>query len=158
MNAEKKDLPPLLLFSLTASYRLHTVLLWAPRPLCSAEKCPTVPPRGAQEKHAAVQVSAGVQQFLCSSCWSEMKLSVEQLDNEFKQFPTQRARQKWQQGRLLGGEEGPHRFLSSYRCFHNPKCLCMKHKRTNNTNKDQHVHTNPPSVSHSRLRFLIQLP
>jgi len=65
-----------LLFSPSASYRLYIILLCASYPLCSMEKCPTVPPRGTLENYTPIQFSAGVNQFLCSSCWIEMRLSV----------------------------------------------------------------------------------
>lgn len=92
---------------------------------------------------------AGVNQFLCSSCWIELLSVKRQItnSNSFQHNKDNRVKDFW-------GGGGFTLFPSSYRYLHNPKCLCMKHKHCD---KEIHIHTNPPSVTYSRYFFSTRL-
>lgn len=125
-------------------------ILHISHPLCSAEECPTVPPRGALVNHTPSFRAAAVNQFLCSSCWIEMKLSVK-LQNVSNRRTIEAA-----EGETLKCGEGgvSHHFPPSYRYFHNPK---RPRKQIMNKDKTSICHLLRVFISpHLRFQFIFR--
>lgn len=157
VNAEKgKEFECLCLpFVLSPSlHRMGSIRYMAePLILCALQKnvlqCPL-------EALRSISVSAGVNQFLCSSCWIEMKLSVKHRITNSKSF------QQSEDNRRK--KEDSHQFLSSYRYSHNPKCLCAWNTNTQalwtkTLTSTQNLHLSPTQgFSFSTSQVLIQFP